>query len=68
MATEFSVFSKLHEIDSKSEGPTYFLQQRDYKELEIEKQAEPWEEDPNLQPYLGQKVVAGGETASARLH
>ena len=36
------IFSKLHLIGSKSEGPNYFLQQFDYSELPLAKQAQLW--------------------------
>ncbi len=58
------IFSKLHLIGSKSEGPSYFLQQSDFNEILIEKQAELWEEDPALQKVLGTKVTVTGELSS----
>jgi len=61
------VFSKLHRIGSKSEGPSYFLQQFDYSEFPIEKKAHLWEEDPSLQKVLGTKVTIGGEMPAGRL-
>jgi len=61
------MFSKLHLIGSKSEGPSYSLQQFDYSEIPIAKQAELWEEDPNLQKELGKKVTVAGELSSGRL-
>ncbi len=61
------LFSKLHAIGSKSEGPTYFLQQFDYKEIEIEKKTHPWEQDPDLQKYLASKITIAGELVSGHL-
>ncbi len=58
------IFSKLHSIGTRSEGPNYFLQQFDYNEIPIKKQAEPWGEDPNLQKVLGAKATITGEIAS----
>jgi hypothetical protein len=61
------LFSKLHLIGTKSEGPTYLLQQFDYSEIPIVKQAELWKEDPILQKHLGSKVNIGGKLASGWL-
>ena len=61
------LFSKLDLIGSKSEGPKYFLQQYDYRELEIIKNADAWKEDPDLQPHLGQKSVLVGSEEDGRL-
>ena len=54
------LFSKLHLIGSKSEGPTYFLQQFDYKEYKVIKHAQLWEEDPELHKFLARKVTIEG--------
>lgn len=54
------LFSKLHLIGSKSEGPTYFLQQFDYKEYEVIKHAHLWKEDPELHKFLARKVTIEG--------
>jgi hypothetical protein len=54
------LFSKLAAIGSKSEGPQYFLQQFNYDELSIIKQAVPWQEDRNLHPHLNKKVKIEG--------
>lgn len=62
------LFSKLHLIGSKSEGPSYFLQQFDYSEIPIVKKAELWLEDPGLQNSLGTKVSIIGELSAGRLH
>lgn len=55
------LFTKLSHIDSKSEGPTYYLQQFDYTELEVVKQVNLWEEDPALHPFIASKVTLLGE-------
>ena len=62
------IFSKLHLIGSRSEGPTYYLQQFDYSEFPIKKQAKLWEQDPNLQKKLGTKVAVDGELSAGWLH
>lgn len=55
------LFSKLSAIGSKSEGPSYWLQQWDYKELAIVKHAKAWQDDPALRKLLGTKVTIIGE-------
>lgn len=55
------LFSKLAHIDTKSEGPVYFLQQFDEKELHVIKQANLWQEDRKLHPFLNKKVKIEGE-------
>ncbi|MBN1518391.1 hypothetical protein JXA32_17650 [Candidatus Sumerlaeota bacterium] len=62
------VFSKLDLIGSKSEGPKYYLQQFDYDEIPITKQAELWKEDPTLQKALGTKATISGEMHEGFLH
>ena len=54
------MFSKLHLIGTKSEGPTYFLQQFDYKDYKVIKHAQLWEEDPELHKFLARKVTIEG--------
>jgi hypothetical protein len=61
------LFSKLDLIGSRSEGPTYFLQQFDYSEIPIEKRAELWQEDPNLQEVLATKVTVIGNLSAGGL-
>lgn len=61
------LFSKLEAIGSKSEGPVYFIQQFDYLEIKIVKNANPWEQDPVLQKYLGSKVEINGHLESGCL-
>jgi hypothetical protein len=58
------LFSKLTEIGSKSEGPTYFLQQFDYKEIKVIKKVPLWKEDPSLQKFLGKKVTIEGKMSN----
>jgi hypothetical protein len=58
------LFSKLHLIGSRSEGPIYNLQHWDYSEIKIKKKTNLWEEDPELQKFLGKKVVIEGEKES----
>lgn len=55
------LFSKLDNIGSKSEGPAYHLQQFDYTELEVMKQANLWQEDPVLHPLIASKVTLIGD-------
>jgi hypothetical protein len=62
------LFSKLHGIGTRSEGPAYFLQQFDYSELPIEKETLPWQEDPKLQKKLATKVMIDGKLISGTLH
>ena len=59
------LFSKLHLIGSKSEGPTYFLQQFNYKEFVVIKHANLWQEDPVLHKYLGKKVTVVGKMSGS---
>jgi len=70
------IFSKLHLIGSKSQGPTYYLQQFIFGEakslsegptIEIVKQVQPWEEDPSLQEYLGKIVKVAGVMVANKL-
>jgi hypothetical protein len=55
------LFSKLHLIGSKSEGPTYILQQWDYSEIPVVKKVMPWKEDPKLHEFLARKVTIKGK-------
>jgi len=54
------LFSKLHLIGTKSEGPFYILQRWDYSEHPVIKKAMPWQEDPNLHKFLDKKVTIEG--------
>jgi len=62
------LFSKLHLIGSKSEGPSYFLQQWNYSEVPVIKDAMPWEEDPLLHKLLGKKVTIEGSFYQDGIH
>ncbi|MBU0501363.1 MAG: hypothetical protein KJ558_00985 [Gammaproteobacteria bacterium] len=62
------LFSKLQAIGTRSEGPGYYMQQFDYCEIPIAKQAEPWREDPLLQQALSTKVSISGKIADGELH
>ena len=55
------LFSKLENIGSKNEGPKYFLQLFDYKEIVVIKQVQLWQQDPKLHKFLNKKVTIGGE-------
>jgi len=61
------LFSKLHLIGSKSEGPAYILQQFDYAEIPIAKKAPLWGNDPKLQKHLSSKVSIEGRVSSGLL-
>jgi len=54
------LFSKLHAIGTKSEGPIYILQHWNYSENPVIKKTMPWQEDPNLHKFLDQKVTIEG--------
>jgi hypothetical protein len=54
------LFSKLGASGSKSEGPVYFLQKFDGTDLEIEKDAALFEDDPVLHVHLATKVTLIG--------
>lgn len=54
------LFAKLALIGSKSEGPSYILQQWDYIELPVIKNVQLWEEDPVLHKFLAKKVTILG--------
>lgn len=62
------LFSKLHLIGSKSEGPAYFLQQFDYKEIVVTKRVDPWKEDPKLHKFLANKVTIVGKMSPGGIH
>jgi hypothetical protein len=67
--TEFHgfLFSKLHSIGTKSEGPLYILQLFDETEIVINKKATPWQQDLELQKFISTKVTITGECSSAGL-
>lgn len=55
------LFAKLERLGTFSEGPEYYLQEKDGDEARIIKKVEPWKEDPVLQELLGEKVRVYGE-------
>ncbi len=56
------LFVKLDAIGTKSEGPLYFLQLRDYQEISIVKKSPHlWEWDDELQKFLHTKVRIKGQ-------
>lgn len=55
------LFAKLGAIGTKSEGPIYWLQQADYTELQVQKHALLWQDDPALHKLLGKKVTLVGK-------
>ena len=65
------LYSQLRRIGSKSEGPEYFLQDflhgEDNMVFEVGKEVDLWQEDPRLQPYLGQRVSLQGEFVDDKL-
>jgi len=59
------LFVKLDGIRTKSEGPLYFLQLRNYEEIPIVKKSEhPWEWDEELDTFLRTRVRMAGERTS----
>ena len=62
------LFSKLALIGTKSEGPAYFLQQWDYREIPVDKRSFPWMPDPELHPFLNKKVTISGEIGEEGIH
>jgi hypothetical protein len=59
------LFAKLERIGTRSEGPEYYLQflgeNADTKDFHIQKQSELWKIDPQLHPFLAQKVTIKGD-------
>lgn len=62
------LFSKLHLIGSRSEGPTYILQLWDYSEIPVVKKVMLWNEDPMLHKFLGKKVTVEGTFRPEGIH
>lgn len=62
------LFSKLASIGTRSEGPSYFLQQWDYREIPVKKRSFPWMPDPELHPFLDKKVTISGEIGQEGIH
>jgi hypothetical protein len=61
------LFTKISLIGSDSEGPAYFLQLRDYKELPVEKNNGLWEEDPALHRFIARNVKIQGEIVEGNI-
>ncbi len=55
------LLARLHAIGSRSEGPLYFLQLKTGKEVLVVKKVHPWENDPVLHAWLGEKVAILGK-------
>lgn len=61
-----TIISKKSNVGTLSEGPDYYLKLEEPNEfgqieLFIRKEAQLWQEDPQLQPYVGKKVRLKGE-------
>jgi hypothetical protein len=54
------LFARLHLLGTKSEGPSYFLQQADDSDLPVIKKVQLWEDDPALHARLGSRVAMTG--------
>jgi hypothetical protein len=61
------LFAKLDNIGTKSEGPSYYLQQFDNSEIHIIKNGILWQRDPALDKYLNTKVTITGVLESGQL-
>ena len=62
------LFAKLERLGSKSEGPEYYLQLLEEVPgygpiIKLKKQAELWQEDENLHPLLGEKILLTSDLA-----
>ncbi len=60
------LISKLQAIGTKSQGPSYFLQPIDdyadrWNEILIRKKTHLWQVDPELDKFVGKKVIIFGE-------
>lgn len=55
------LYTKLQAIGTRSEGPAYYLQTFDNKDIAIRKNASMWQADPVLQPHVGTKVTIEGD-------
>jgi hypothetical protein len=66
------LFAKLFRINSKSEGPEYFLQQWDRQgkatDTHVRKNAQLWKIDPVLHRYLAMKVTISGTLEEEEIH
>ena len=61
------LFAKLDNIGTKSEGPSYYLQQFDNSEIHIIKNGILWQHDAELDNYLNTKVMITGVVESGQL-
>ena len=63
------LYSRLHSMYSKNEGPDYYLQTREDKDyfLITEKMPEPWKINEMLEPYVRSKVDIKGELKEERI-
>jgi len=55
------LFSKLMNIGSKSQGPQYYLQEKDYSETIVNKKCQPWQIDKQLHKNLDSWVSIDGK-------
>jgi hypothetical protein len=55
------LFSKLGALGTRSEGPQYFLQTFDGREIAVAKHTMMWQPDPALQRYIATKVTIEGD-------
>lgn len=62
-AAEFNgfLYSKLQNVGTRSEGPGYFLQTFDGRDLAIKKHGMLWQHDRTLDVHLGTKVTIHGD-------
>ena len=61
-----TIISKKSNLGTRSEGPEYYLKLEGHNEfgqieLFIRKDAQLWQEDPQLQKHVGHKVMLKGE-------
>ena len=66
-----TIVSKKEGIGTRSEGPEYYIELVEpndlgQTELAIRKEVPLWQEDPILQPFVGQKVQLIGEPIYAK--
>jgi len=61
------LFCKLENIGTKSEGPSYYLQQWDNSEVHIIKNGILWQNDPQLDEHLNTKVTITGTIQDGQL-
>jgi hypothetical protein len=55
------LYSKLQSLGTRSEGPAYFLQTFDGKDIAILKHTTMWQQDPALQRLIATKVTIDGD-------